>query len=136
MEVPDAFGKPWPGLSNALALVDINDDGYIDLIIGARGEASAAGAFYVLLGGCDGSADCGGVATGFFSHVSSGSISLSHADARITGEDSSSYLSGPAQTGISVGDVNGDGIDDIFAGAHEDDSSALNGGSAYLFFGR
>jgi len=111
-------------------------DGHDDLMLGALDHNTWRGAAYLMLGGCNGSTDCGGVATGFFAHLSSGMISLSHADARITGEGSSSYLSGPAQTGISIGDTNGDGIDDIFAGAHEDDGSALNGGSTYLFYGR
>jgi hypothetical protein len=40
--------------------MDINNDGYDDLLLGAIYGESDKGASYLLLGGCDGAAACGG----------------------------------------------------------------------------
>ena len=57
---------------------------------------------------------------------------LSNVDASFKGEDSDD------ESGVSVeivGDVNGDGIDDMLIGAHEDEDGGYWAGQSYLIFG-
>ena len=92
---------------------DVNNDGYDDILIGAIGVDTAgadAGAAYLVLG------------------PASGSMSVSSADATLLGEAAGDIAGelGP------VGDVDGDGYDDVFVGAQYNDSQR---GAAYLLFG-
>jgi len=97
---------------------DLNGDGYDDIVIGAYGEDSqggGAGATYVLYGPVVGDVD-----------LSAG------ADAVIYGEvggDTSGY------SVAGVGDVNGDGWDDLMIGAYNNDQGGSNAGAAYLVYG-
>ncbi|NOY24482.1 MAG: hypothetical protein GXP62_01280 [Oligoflexia bacterium] len=87
---------------------DVDGDGYDDVLIGAyRNDDSIAGAAYLVLGG-----------------MRMSSTSLSSADAQFTGEASTDYA-GYAVAG--VGDVNGDGYDDVLIGAYRND----DGGSTW-----
>jgi hypothetical protein len=109
---------------------DVNGDGYGDIVIGASREdsvATDAGVSYLLLGGCDGSAGCGGLTTGLFLTATSGVMSLGDANVIFTG-DSTSQMSGRSIAGI--GDTNDDGYGDLLIGA-----SQLKGGSAYFLYG-
>ena len=103
----------------SVAFVDVNDDGYDDLVVGAIGVGSSSddGAVYI-----------------YFSSGSafSGSASLSAATADVL---ISAVSSSGANLGASVasgGDVNGDGAEDLLLGA---DKSTGSNGSAYLFYG-
>jgi MYXO-CTERM domain-containing protein len=95
---------------------DINDDGYDDLVVGARGyddgRASKAGRAYVFLGSASGPATT--------------------AASTITGGAGD-------ELGYSVaiaGDVNGDGAADVVVGApNYDTSSATDVGRAYVYHG-
>ncbi|MCK4641079.1 MAG: FG-GAP repeat protein, partial [Candidatus Marinimicrobia bacterium] len=58
---------------------------------------------------------------------------LSNADASFIGEDAYDY-SGQAVSG--VGDVNGDGYDDVIIGARYDDDGGSNAGQTYLILGK
>jgi Ca2+-binding RTX toxin-like protein len=96
---------------------DFNGDGFDDVVIGAKGADAAYVVFGrsgnvaspVLLAGLDGT-------TGF----------------RVDGQYSGDAF------GISVagaGDVNGDGFDDVIAGASLADANGSGSGAAYVFFG-
>ena len=81
---------------------------------------------------CDDGLDnnCDGDATGC---TLSGDIDLGAADVSLTGDTAFDYA-GAALAG--VGDVNGDGKDDLLVGAWADDTSATGAGAAFLILGR
>ena len=97
---------------------DVNGDGYADVLMGARGNSTAAasaGAAYVVFGPVD-----------------SGETSLAAADARLYGETANDF------TGDSVhgaGDIDGDGLDDILVGSGYNSLGAEEGGAAYVVRG-
>ncbi|MFC1937145.1 integrin alpha [Chloroflexota bacterium] len=96
---------------------DVNGDGYDDILIGAYANddgGSDAGQSYLILG----------KASGWTMD-----IDLSQADASFIGEDAFDY-SGCCVA--SVGDVNGDGGDDILIGAFGDEDGGTNAGQSYL----
>lgn len=121
----DAFGHA--GISVAAA-GDVNDDGSVDLIIGARNAdvdgRAGAGQAYVLFGGPGLGA--------------SGSVALETLDGSngfaLNGIDPGD------QCGASVsgaGDVNDDGIDDIIIGAaRADPRGVTDAGESYIVFGK
>ena len=101
---------------------DVNGDGFDDLIIGAYGADSGAGAAYVVFG------KSGGFAS---------AINLSTLDGttgfRLIGEDND--VAGKSVS--AAGDVNGDGFDDLFVGDYGADFNAASGsGSSYVVFGK
>lgn len=100
---------------------DVNDDGFDDFTISSvwNDEAGVdAGQVYLIFG----------KASGWKMDTD-----LSQADASFLGEKAGDN----AGRGISgVGDVNGDGIDDLLIGAHLNDASISNAGKTYLFFGK
>ncbi len=97
---------------------DVNNDGYDDVIVGARNQSAAAtnaGAAYVLLG-----------------PVPAGTHSLAAASARLLGETADNY------TGDSVGaagDVDGDGYGDVVVGSGYNSIGATEGGAAWILRG-
>ena len=105
---------------------DYNGDGFDDLLVGApyadSGGGGDAGKAYVVFGkaGGFGEIDLGGV------HTAADFIT-------IQGDNASDKL------GFSLafaGDVDGDGLDDIVAGATSGDAGSYNGGQAYILFGQ
>ena len=114
---------------SAVILGDINGDGFDDYLLGARlGDSggSDAGNAYVLFGSADGIGDLteDGINGG---DGSKGFV--------IYGRHSNDTL-GNSVAGI--GDINGDGYDDIALGARlaEDDSSNGKEGEAYVIYGQ
>ena len=102
---------------------DVNGDGYDDLIIGAEGASSEAGATYVVYGGAsapgtDGVLDLGALdgTNGFI---------LTGIDA---GDSSGTSVS-------SAGDVNGDGYGDLIIGAFAADPNGDSSGETYVIYG-
>ncbi len=91
---------------------DIDADGFVELLIGAKDQIESRGAAYLLWG-----------------PLSSGFIDLSTERTRFVGSDyTGSRVSG-------VGDVDGDGYDDLAISSPASTSTAGNAGEVGIFFG-
>lgn len=97
---------------------DLNGDGLDDIVISAPTAASAAGKVYVIFGRSSGWAR---------------DTSLAAADASFIGEQAGDIA---GQSAAGVGDVNGDGYDDLVIGAWKNDEGASGAGKVYLIFGK
>lgn len=101
---------------------DVNGDGLEDIIVGARyadnRNGKNAGTAYVVFGGHGARFDARNPPRHALKIVGAAS-----------GDGAGSAVSG-------VGDVNGDGLDDVMVGASSRDGAGKNSGSAYVVFGR
>ena len=113
------------GVGLSVGSVDINGDGYSDLLIGSESAGPIvpfSGATYVVFG------QSAGFAT---------SVSLSSLDG-INGfrlEGSNAY-DGLGNSVSSAGDINGDGYEDLLIGASAYSGSAFNAGATYVLYGK
>lgn len=97
---------------------DVNGDGYNDLFVSApyaTGDVENSGVFYLLYGGA-------GTA------IEPADNSITNADATFLGE----YQYGPFGDNISVGDLDGDGYDDVAFGSSGFENEA---GVVHIFYG-
>ena len=119
---------------NAVAVGDVNGDGTDDLILGApaadgpaEGRANAAGEAYIIFG----SSSLPATIDLFKDETDPGDQ-----DVIIYGGSANDVLAG--SHAVAVGDVNGDGIDDLILGAYYADGPSdarVNVGEAYVIFG-
>jgi hypothetical protein len=97
---------------------DVNNDGYDDIMIGATGPNSGnsgAGSVYIFEGPLSGSIDVTTTAIKYYG---------------VNGDDNAGYS-------ISLaGDINADGIEDLFIGAPYNDAGSKRSGSVYVIFGQ
>ncbi|MEO5369089.1 MAG: Ig-like domain-containing protein [Magnetococcus sp. DMHC-1] len=103
---------------------DFNGDGYADLVIGAPvadTNGTDSGAIYVVYG----------KSSGFAAQIDLSALD-GHAGLRLDGA-APGHWSGWSVSG--AGDVNGDGFDDIVAGAPWADANGTDAGTAHVFFG-
>jgi len=114
---------PYDLAGASVAAGDINGDEIDDIIIGAPSQHlynnSAVGAVYVWPG-----------TTSQLTFSSPQTFSLADADLKLTGEASRDY----AGSSVASGDINGDDIDDLIAGASQLGSNDTGG--AYIYLGR
>ncbi len=102
---------------------DTDGDGLDDLLMGAHKNddgGSNAGKAYLILGSS-------------LAASTASTIDLSNADFAFIGESSFDYSCSSVS---SAGDVDGDGLDDLFMGAYENDNGGRGTGTAYLILGR
>ncbi len=96
---------------------DVDGDGFGDIIVGSEthdGDGSDSGAAYLVYGPVYGTMD------------------LANADARFIGEEAGD---GAGYSVAGVGDIDGDGFDDLLIGARYNDDGGTNAGAAYVVYG-
>ncbi|WOF72537.1 integrin alpha [Parvibaculaceae bacterium PLY_AMNH_Bact1] len=111
------------GVSN---VGDVNGDGFDDVIIGARYAdhgGSNSGSAYIVFG----------KAGGFSATMDLSTLNGTNGF-RLDGEASKDAI-GTSLLNAGVGDINGDGFDDVIVGAFGADINDSNSGSAYVVFG-
>lgn len=102
-----------------ISIKDLDGDGYVELIVSARYADTPvvnAGSFWIIPG----------TSNILFSTVSAVEVTMSPALVSVSDE---------CGHGLSVGDFNGDLIDDIYIGCPYEDSGGSNSGAVFVYFG-
>ena len=116
---------------SSISAGDVNDDGYNDIIIGAKhaepdggnfGRGHNNGSTYVVFG----------KASGFSDTIDLSDIVRLGGGVRIDGVNRGEY----SGRSVTSGDVNNDGYDDIIIGAYGADPNGYSSGSTYVVFGK
>ena len=113
----------WTG-SGVSAAGDINNDGFDDVIVGAPdNDAGGAntGRAYVIFGKADG-----------FATIDLAQFSASDGFI-LQGANANDFLGSSIS---SLGDINGDGFDDIILGSNQNDGTGYLAGTAYVIYGK
>ncbi|MEP6833144.1 MAG: hypothetical protein ABJB74_07100 [Gemmatimonas sp.] len=110
------------GFGGAVAMGDITGDVFADIAVAANLTAGSAGHVYVFHASSDGA----GIPATFDDASGVRAALSSNANTRIVGEQGSSL-----GTSLTIGDLNGDGFDDLTAGGPTFDS---NRGRVYVFY--
>jgi len=116
--------EDWAGATVASA-ADVNGDGIDDVIVGAWLNDSGgdrAGAAYVVFG----------TDQGFANLVDLDAVAQGQGGLKIQGETAGDVA---AYSGPPIGDVDGDGFDDLIIGAPGNDDGGSDAGAAYIIFG-
>jgi hypothetical protein len=103
---------------------DVNGDGLADVVVGAPGadpNGANSGRAYVVFGKAD-----------------AGRVSLADVAAGVGGfvVDGEAEKDGPGGVVTGAGDLNGDGLADVFLGAMEADPNGESSGRAYVVYGK
>ena len=106
-------GQPFAEAGFALEMADVDGDGKDDAIVGAPLGGEANGEVYVVFGPATGTVDLGAVST------------------KIRGTS----IEQQVMDDVAAGDLDLDGIADLFVGSSHDDTVAMNAGAAWLFYG-
>ncbi len=99
---------------------DLDGDGLEDIVIGAMGDStngSGSGAAYIVFGKA--------IPAG-------GTLDLRQASLKLVGTDAGDNF---GRYHMGVGDVDGDGLDDLLVAARYNDDAGNNAGAVYLFLG-
>jgi MYXO-CTERM domain-containing protein len=102
-------GTAYAQFANSVAGIDVNNDGYGDVVVGAKGNGSST--------------------TGYFAVYHGSATGLSTTPARTVTGTATAYLGCAV---ANAGDVDGDGYDDLLVGAN---GTSSNTGAAYLYRG-
>jgi FG-GAP repeat/RTX calcium-binding nonapeptide repeat (4 copies) len=103
---------------------DVNGDGFADVVIGARNATPGSfqtGAAYVVFGGATG--------------ANVDLATLAHGDGSKGFELDGRNTNYAAGQGVSMADVNGDGLSDVIVSAPNSAENTTNAGSTYVMFG-
>lgn len=128
-------GPVAPGLGYdeaAVRVCGVTDFNSFGITADASGDLDGDGQVDLVAGQYHPSGDAQGMVSVLYGPLADGFTLASDAELTISGE----YVSHSAKVGVSGGDWNGDGVDDLVVGAAGDKTNATDAGAVYLFYGQ